>query len=101
MWSILYYLDFLLEERTSFDVKSTRIPILIPYEMMGAIYSGGEIQRQLSLFGAGGRPGVEAWWRKALKYTKWAQKHPKLMDRDELFKLVGYVVHADGAEVPK
>ena len=56
---------------------SIDIPVLIPYEVMHALYLQGERQFTLSMLGEGGAEGIKAFWKDAVR-EEWVKHHPKV-----------------------
>ena len=88
----------MLEKWNSFEVEEVTVDILLPFEVLGSLWSFGELQRAKSLFGQGGPAGVHAWWVKARHYCRWAREHPELQYPGPVLKTMGFVVFCDGAE---
>lgn len=55
--------------------QKINIPVLIPYEVMHALYQQGAQQFTLSMLGEGGPEGIKTFWEDA-KGEEWAQCHP-------------------------
>ena len=95
----LYYLKLHLTNPNTLKLHETWVPVLLPHEIFAAIWSSGETQQGLSLFGDGGHQGVQDWFQNFLRYCPWARRHPYLQGPYATEKVIGYVCHADGAEV--
>jgi len=89
------YINLMLDTDDSLSLEEVRVPVLSIHEMFNAIWRAGPAQRDFSLFGKDGLPGLLEFWQHAQE-SRWGQLHPVVLNGKDLAKCFGVVIHIDG-----
>ena len=97
-----YWLDLPLERLDSLELeeKPVAVPMLIPYEVMHAVWEHSREQFHASFLPANAGEGCLQFWQRALQLP-WGQRHAGLSGKApaELERTIPILYHVDGAEL--
>ena len=101
------YLDLLVRKKQFKRLgpyKRIRLPVLGPHMVLHALHNRGSNHFRLGVVGPRGRPGVSSYWKNALRYCRFARRHPVVqrhLQQGTLDRLLPGLIHFDGAEVKR
>lgn len=94
----VYPLPCHLYQRHSWDIESTTVSCLAPYELFSSMYNFKR-QFELSMFGPNGVTGVQDYWQQHMR-SQWGREHP-VNSKTEMDPalVIPWIWHSDGAEI--